>query len=302
MAKILTRDELSQAGIQYGHQTKRWNPKMATYIYGAKNKTHIIDLQKTLSQLAIANNLVKEIAKKGEKILFVGTKRNGKLAVKEAALRSNNYFVNERWLGGTLTNRGTISLRIKTLWEIEKEEVNGRLSLRPKKEQQKILKDKAYLEKTLGGIKHMRKLPAVVIVVDPKGDEIAVKEARKLKIPVIGICDTNVDPDMVDICIPANDDLAESINIIVNNIVENYAEVAGITMIPSALKTVAPKRVPNEDGNNDWRNRLGNKKNFNYRQNQEVKSSENEQPTAENNVSETKEISSFSNSEAVKIK
>lgn len=267
MAKALTRDELSQAGAQYGHQTKRWNPKMAPYIYGVKNKTHIIDLQKTLAQLALANELMQQVAKKNEKVLFVGTKRNGKLAVKEAALRTGNHYVNERWLGGTLTNMRTISSRIKALWEIEKEEANGRLVLRTKKEQILILKEKASLEKTLGGIKQMRKLPSALVVVDPKGDEIAVKEARKLKIPVIGICDTNVDPDIVDIAIPANDDVMESINIIINNLVDNYAEAANLTLVPSALKVVAPKKAPLEDGERQGyrgRNNRYNMNNNNY--------------------------------------
>lgn len=258
MAKELTRDDLSQAGAQYGHQTNRWNPKMAPFIYGVKNKTHIIDLQKTLAQLEIANQLLQSIAKNSEKVLFVGTKRNGKLAVKEAALRSGNFYVNERWLGGTLTNMRTISSRIRALWEMEKEEASGRLELRPKKERLLIQKEKANLEKTLGGIKQMRKLPAALIVVDPKNDEIAVKEARKLKIPVIGVCDTNVDPDMVDICIPANDDLPESINLIVNNLVDNYAEAIDLNMPPSALKVVSTKKSPEENDFQRRRNRFTN--------------------------------------------
>lgn len=257
MTKELTRDDLSQAGAQYGHQTNRWNPKMKQFIYGVKNKTHIIDLQKTLAQLEVANQMLHDVAKRNEKILFVGTKRNGKLAVKEAALRSGNFYVNERWLGGTLTNMRTISSRIRALWEMEKEEASGRLELRPKKERLLILKEKASLEKTLGGIKQMRKLPAVLVVVDPKNDEIAVKEARKLKIPVIGVCDTNVDPDIVDVCIPANDDLPESINLIVNNLVDNYAEAIDLIMPPSALKVVSTKKNP-EDNDFQRRRRFNN--------------------------------------------
>ncbi|AGJ90868.1 30S ribosomal protein S2 [Mycoplasma putrefaciens] len=244
MAKEITRDELSAAGVQYGHQTKRWNPKMAPYIYGVKNKNHIIDLEKTIVQLNAGQKLLENLGTKQQKILFVGTKRTGKNAVKEAALRSGNFYINNRWLGGTLTNLKTILIRIKALWEIEEEEKKGRLALRPKKEQIKILKEKAKLEKSLGGIKQMHKLPAALVVVDPKGDEIAVREAIKLKIPVIAICDTNADPDMVTVPIPGNDDLQEAVNIIINSLVEAYAEGAQIRMTPSVLKTVAPKREP----------------------------------------------------------
>ncbi|WP_036228455.1 30S ribosomal protein S2 [Mesoplasma photuris] len=242
MAKEITREELWDAGVQYGHQTKRWNPKMAPYIYGVKNKTHIIDLQKTMIQLEEARKVLENIGSKGDKVLFVGTKRSAKNAVKEAALRSGNFYVNQRWLGGTLTNLKTILVRIKALWKIEEEEKNGKLALRPKKEQILIGKEKAKLEKTLGGIKQMHKLPAALIVVDPKTDEIAVKEAIKLNIPVIALCDTNVDPDMVNLVIPGNDDLQESVNIIINILVDAYANGAQIKMAPSVLKTEAPKK------------------------------------------------------------
>ncbi|WP_434336467.1 30S ribosomal protein S2 [Mycoplasma capricolum] len=246
MSREITREELSAAGVQYGHQTKRWNPKMKSYIYGVKNKNHIIDLEKTITHLNAAQKLLEFLGSKQQKILFVGTKRSGKNAVKEAALRSGNFYINNRWLGGTLTNLKTILIRIKALWEIEEEEKKGRLSLRTKKEQIKILKEKAKLEKALGGIKQMHKLPAAIVVVDPKGDEIAVKEAKKLNIPVIAICDTNADPDMVDYVIPGNDDLQESVNLIINILVEAYAEGAQIKMNPSVLRTVAPKREPRQ--------------------------------------------------------
>ncbi|QVJ95963.1 30S ribosomal protein S2 [Mycoplasma mycoides subsp. capri] len=247
MSREITREELSAAGVQYGHQTKRWNPKMKSYIYGVKNKNHIIDLEKTITHLNTAQKLLETLGSKQQKILFVGTKRSGKNAVKEAALRSGNFYINNRWLGGTLTNLKTILIRIKALWEIEEEEKKGRLSLRTKKEQIKILKEKAKLEKSLGGIKQMHKLPAAIVVVDPKGDEIAVKEAKKLNIPVIAICDTNADPDMIDYVIPGNDDLQESVNLIINILVEAYAEGAQIKMNPSVLKTVAPKREPRQN-------------------------------------------------------
>ncbi|WP_051372148.1 30S ribosomal protein S2 [Spiroplasma apis] len=248
MAKDLTREQLWDAGAQFGHQTKRWNPKMKPYIYGAKNKNHIIDLQQTIWRLEDVKKFVTNIGMKKEKIIFVGTKRSAKSAVKEAALRSGNFYINSRWLGGTLTNMKTISLRIKALWNIENEEKTGKINLRPKKEQILIKKEKMKLEKTLGGIKQMHKLPAAMFVVDPKTDEIAVKEARKLRIPVIAICDTNVDPDMVDFVIPANDDIQESVNIITNYIVDVYADAAGFKMQPSTLKVVAQKREERPQG------------------------------------------------------
>ncbi|WP_338971768.1 30S ribosomal protein S2 [Spiroplasma endosymbiont of Panorpa germanica] len=260
MSKEITREQLWEAGAQYGHQTKRWNPKMKPFIYGAKNKNHIIDLQQTLWRLEDVRKLVTNIGAKGEKIIFVGTKRSGKAAVKDAAVRSGNFFVNQRWLGGTLTNMKTISLRIKALWDIENEEKTGRLALRPKKEQVLIKKEKEKLEKTLGGIKQMHKLPAAMFVVDPKTDEIAVKEARKLRIPVIAICDTNVDPDMVDYIIPGNDDLPEAINVIVNHIVEVWADAAKVKMQPTTLKFVAPKK---EFVEGERRGRFGNDRNQN---------------------------------------
>ncbi|WP_338970457.1 30S ribosomal protein S2 [Spiroplasma endosymbiont of Labia minor] len=253
MANI-TREQLWEAGSHLGHQTKRWNPKMKQYIYGVKNKNHVIDLQKTLVLLENVKKLVTNIGIKKEKILFVGTKRSAKNGVKEAALRSGNYFVNSRWLGGTLTNMKTISLRIKTLWDIENEEKTGKIKLHTKKEQIAILKEKAKLEKTLGGIKQMHKYPAALFVVDSKTDEIAIKEARKLNIPVIAICDTNADPDMVDFVIAANDDMQESVNIILNYVVDVYAEAAGIKMQPSKLRTVAPKREYNENNQNSFNN------------------------------------------------
>lgn len=258
MAKELTREELWDAGVQYGHQTKRWNPKMKSYIYGVKNKNHIIDLQQTMKALDDAKKVVEEIGKNEGKILFVGTKRNAKLAVKEAALRSQNFYVNTRWLGGTLTNMKTISLRIRALWNIEQEEKSGQLALRPKKEQILILKEKAKLEKNLGGIKQMHKLPQALFITDPIIDEIAVKEAKKLGIPVIAICDTNADPDLIDLVIPANDDLTESINLIVNNIVEAYAEGANLTMAPSVLRTKIVKREPREGESRYPRRRFNN--------------------------------------------
>ncbi|WP_425288835.1 30S ribosomal protein S2 [Spiroplasma endosymbiont of Aspidapion aeneum] len=245
MSVIITREQLRDAGVHFGHQTKRWHPKMKPYIYGEKNKYHIIDIDKTLIKLQKVKEIVSRVGAKGEKIIFVGTRKNAKPAVKEAAERTNNFYVNNRWLGGTLTNMKTIQIRIKRLFDIENEEKTEKLNLRAKKERLLILKEKDKLEVNLGGIKKMHKLPALMFVADPKLDEIAVKEARKLRIIVIGICDTNVDPDIVDIAIPANDDLPESVNILINYIVDVYAEAANIKLSPSTLKVIAQKKEDN---------------------------------------------------------
>ncbi|ALA97572.1 30S ribosomal protein S2 [Spiroplasma kunkelii CR2-3x] len=230
MAKELTREMLWEAGAQFGHQTKRWNPKMKPHIYGEKNKIHIIDLQQTLWRLEDIKKLMASIAARKGKILFVGTKKQAKWIVKDAAERCECFYVNQRWLGGTLTNLKTIHLRVKRLWNIERQEKNGELKLLPKKEQMLIKKEKDKLEKFLGGIKGMKELPQALFVVDPKEEHIAVREARKLRISVIAICDTNVDPDPIDYIIPANDDTSRSIAIITHHIVDLYGDAMGIKM------------------------------------------------------------------------
>ncbi|AKX34475.1 30S ribosomal protein S2 [Spiroplasma litorale] len=285
MIKDLTREQLWDSGAQYGHQTKRWNPKMKPYIYNSKNKNHIIDLQQTIWRLEDVKKLVTQIAIKKEKIIFVGTKRTAKQAIKESAVRSGNFYINSRWLGGTLTNMKTISLRIKALWDIENEEKTGKINLRPKKEQILIKKEKAKLERLLGGIKQMHKLPSAMFVVDPKTDEIAVKEARKLRIPVIAICDTNVDPDMVDYVIPANDDLQESVNLITNFIAEVYADAAGIKMQPTTLKFVAQKKEENKPREYNNYNRQNNYENKS-RVSAEPSTNENDKVIKESNKEE----------------
>ncbi|WP_425378804.1 30S ribosomal protein S2 [Spiroplasma endosymbiont of Polydrusus pterygomalis] len=238
MAKELTREMLWEAGAQFGHQTKRWNPKMKPYIYGEKNKIHIIDLQQTLWRLEDIKKLMANIAARKGKILFVGTKKQAKWIVKDAAERSECFYVNQRWLGGTLTNLKTIHLRVKRLWSIERQK-NGELKLLPKKEQMLIKKEKEKLEKFLGGIKGMKELPQALFVVDPKEEHIAVRESRKLRIPVIAICDTNVDPDPIDYIIPANDDTSRSIAIITHHIADLYGDAMGI-------KIPEPQFKPNE--------------------------------------------------------
>ncbi|WP_374696490.1 30S ribosomal protein S2 [Spiroplasma endosymbiont of Polydrusus formosus] len=237
MAKELTREMLWEAGAQFGHQTKRWNPKMKPYIYGEKNKIHIIDLQQTLWRLEDIKKLMVNIAARKGKILFVVTKKQAKWIVKDAAERSKCFYVNQRWLGGTLTNLKTIHLRVKRLWNIERQEKNSELKLLPKKEQMLIKKEKEKLEKLLGGIKGMKELPQALFVVDPKKEHIAVREARKLRIPVIAICNTNADPDPIDYIIPANDDNSRSIALITHHIADLYGDAMEIKMPEPQFKT-----------------------------------------------------------------
>lgn len=230
MIKELTREMLWEAGVQYGHHSKKWNPKMKSFIYGKKNNIHIIDLQQTIWKLEDVKKLILNIALKKGKILFVGTKKQAKLIIKDAAERTNNFYVNERWLGGTLTNLKTIQLKIKKLWNIEYREKIGELKLLTKKEQVLIFKEKEKLEKFLCGIKEMKELPQALFVVDPKEEYISVNEAKKLKIPIIAICDTNIDPDNIDYIIPGNDDTFRSIAIITYYVSDLYGDAIGLVL------------------------------------------------------------------------
>lgn len=214
MATVVSMSYLLEAGVHFGHQTKRWNPKMAEYIFSVRDDIHIIDLQKTVKKLEEAYDVVHEIAENGGKVIFVGTKKQASGAVKEEAERAEMYYINERWLGGTLTNFKTIKKRVGRLEEIERQEKEGILDLLPKKEVSKIRKEYSKLDKYLGGIREMKKVPQAMIVVDPKKEINAVLEARKLNIPVIGIVDTNNDPDDVDYVIPANDDAVRAVKVI----------------------------------------------------------------------------------------
>jgi len=211
---VVSMNYLLESGVHFGHQTKRWDPKMKEYIFGAREGIYIIDLQKTLSKIEEAYNALNEIAKNDGKVLFVGTKKQAQEAAVEAATRSNQYYINERWLGGTLTNFGTIRKRIKRMEEIEKMEQDGKFALLPKKEVSGLKKEYAKLNKNLGGIRNMTKLPKAVIIVDPKKEVNAILEARKLNIPVFGIVDTNCNPDEVDYVIPANDDAIRAVKLI----------------------------------------------------------------------------------------
>ncbi len=211
---VVSMGYLLEAGVHFGHQTKRWNPKMKEYIFTAREGIYIIDLQKTVKKIEEAYDALKEITDNGGKVIFVGTKKQAQEASMEEAVRSDSFYVTERWLGGTLTNFRTIKRRMGYLDQVEKMEANGTLDLLPKKEVIKIRKEYDKLNSYFCGIRNMKKLPDAMIIVDPKKEYIAIKEARKLGIPVFGIVDTNCDPDLVDYVIPANDDAVRAVKII----------------------------------------------------------------------------------------
>ena len=211
---VISMKQLLEAGVHFGHQTRRWNPKMAPYIFTERNGIYIIDLQKTVNKIDEAYEFVKEVAASGRPILFVGTKKQAQAAIHDEAVRCDMFYVNQRWLGGMLTNYKTISQRIKRLSEIEAMEEDGTFEKLSKKEVLNLRHEHDKLEKFLGGIRDMRGMPGAVFVVDPKKEKIAVNEARKLNIPVVGIVDTNCDPDDVDFVIPSNDDAIRAVKLI----------------------------------------------------------------------------------------
>jgi small subunit ribosomal protein S2 len=220
----VTMKELLEAGVHFGHQTRRWNPKMKRYIYGGRGGIYIIDLHQTLKLFDEAQKFIQEVAQRNEPILFVGTKKQAQDAVEEAAKRCRQYYVNQRWLGGMLTNFTTIQSRIQKLRELEQMEADGTLERLPKKEAARLLDEKEKLERFFGGIKDMPGLPGALFVVDTKKEHIAVAEARKLEIPVVAIVDTNCDPDEVDYVIPGNDDAIRAIKLIANKIADAVLE------------------------------------------------------------------------------
>ena len=224
---VISMNYLLEAGVHFGHQKRRWNPKMKEYIYTTRDDIYIIDLSKTVKKLEEAYEALKAIAENGGKVLYVGTKKQAQEAVEEAAVRTNMYFMNERWLGGTLTNYKTIRGRIRRLEEIEKMESDGTFDLLPKKEVIKIKKEYEKLNKNLRGIREMKKLPQAMVIVDPRKEDIAIKEARILGIPVFGIVDTNCDPDMVDYVIPGNDDAVRSVKLLIGVLTNAVAEANG---------------------------------------------------------------------------
>ncbi len=215
---VISMKQLLEAGVHFGHHTRRWNPKMAEYIFTERNGIYIIDLQKTVKKVEEAYNFVRELAENGEEILFVGTKKQAQDSIKEEAERVGMYYVNARWLGGMLTNFSTIKTRIDRLAQLRKMEEDGTFALLPKKEVVKLNLEIEKLEKYLGGIKNMKKLPAALFIVDPRKERNAVAEARKLNIPIIAIVDTNCDPDEVDYVIPGNDDAIRAVKLIAGTI------------------------------------------------------------------------------------
>ena len=228
---IVSMNYLLEAGVHFGHQKRRWNPKMKEFIYTTRDDIYIIDLQKTVKKLEEAYEAMKEIAEAGGKVLFVGTKKQAQEAAEECATRTNMYFVNERWLGGTLTNFKTIRSRIKRMDDIDKMEADGTFDLLPKKEVIQIKKEYAKLDKNLRGIREMKKLPQALVIVDPRKEENAIKEARILGIPVFGIVDTNCDPDLVDYVIPGNDDAVRAVKLLLGVLTNAIAEVNGCEVV-----------------------------------------------------------------------
>ena len=211
---VVSMKQLLEAGVHFGHQTRRWNPKMAEYIYCERNGIYIIDLQKTVKKLEEAYNFVRTLAENGQTILFVGTKKQAADAVKEEASRVGMYYVNARWLGGMMTNFKTMRTRIDRLAQLKKMEADGTFAMLPKKEVASLQKEMANLERNLGGIKNMDRLPSAIFIVDPRKEHNAIAEARKLHIPIVAIVDTNCDPDEIDYVIPANDDAIRAIRLI----------------------------------------------------------------------------------------
>ena len=221
---VVAMKQLLEAGVHFGHQTRRWDPKMAEYIFQARNGIHIIDLQKTSKKLDEAYKFVKDQAEEGKTILFVGTKKQAQECIKEAAQKCDMYYVDQRWLGGMLTNFGTIQGRIKRLKDLETMAEDGTFEVLPKKEVSGLKNEMEKLEKNLGGIKEMKEMPGVMFVVDPKKERIAILEARKLGIPVVGLVDTNCNPEDVDYAIPGNDDAIRAVKLIADVIANAVIE------------------------------------------------------------------------------
>ena len=221
---VISMKQLLEAGVHFGHQTRRWNPKMAPYIFTERNGIYIIDLQKTVKKIDEAYMFIRDLALDGKDVLFVGTKKQAQESIETEAKRCGMYFVNNRWLGGTLTNFRTIRTRIDKLNEIDRMEKEGKFDLLPKKEVMKLLAEREKLEKNLGGIREMKKLPGALFVVDPRKEHIAVAEARILGIPIVGIVDTNCDPDEIDYVIPGNDDAIRAVKLIAGKLADAVLE------------------------------------------------------------------------------
>ncbi len=247
MANI-TMKELLEAGVHFGHQTKRWNPRMKEFIFGERNGIYIIDLQKTLKMFKEASKFVQELAAAGRVILFVGTKRQAQDAIAEEAQRCSMFYVNQRWLGGLLTNWVTVQKSVKRLKELDEMATDGRYDLLPKKEVIKLERERKHLQANLAGIKNMSRLPDAIFVIDSNKEQIAVREARKLGIPVVAVVDTNCDPSEVDYVIPGNDDALRAIRLFTSKIAESIAE--GVNLIGdkqmAELQAMASPEAPVE--------------------------------------------------------
>ena len=241
---IISMKQLLEAGVHFGHQTRRWNPKMAPYIFTERNGIHVIDLHKSLKKIEEAYEEMRKIAEDGGKVLFVGTKKQAQEAIETEAKRCGMYYVNQRWLGGMLTNFQTISKRVERLFELEKMEEDGVFDVLPKKEVINLNRERERLEKYLGGIKDMKSLPDVLFVVDPKKEDIAVHEARILHIPVVAIIDTNCDPDEVDYAIPGNDDAIRAVKLLTETIANAVIEARqGLEESTATEENVAEETV-----------------------------------------------------------
>ncbi|MBQ7266027.1 MAG: 30S ribosomal protein S2 [Firmicutes bacterium] len=221
---VISMKQLLEAGVHFGHQTRRWNPKMKEYIFAERNGIYIIDLQKTVKKVEEAYKAVADIVSEGGEILFVGTKKQAQDSIKEEAERCGMYYVNERWLGGMLTNFKTIKTRIAKLAEIDGMIEDGTMEVLPKKEVAKLMKEKEKLDKNIGGIKNMKRIPDVMFVVDPKKEKIAIQEAHSLNIPIVAIVDTNCDPEEVDYVIPGNDDAIRAVKLIAGRMADAVIE------------------------------------------------------------------------------
>ncbi|MBO6108496.1 MAG: 30S ribosomal protein S2 [Eubacterium sp.] len=245
---VITMKQLLEAGVHFGHQTRRWNPKMSEYIYTERNGIHIIDLQKSVGKVDEAYNFIKDVVAAGGKVLFVGTKKQAQDTVAQEAERCGMYYVNERWLGGMLTNFKTIKTRIRRLKDIERMSEDGTFDVLPKKEVIKLRKEWDKLERNLGGIKEMKDIPSVIFVVDPKKEHICIEEAHILNIPLVGIVDTNCDPEELDYVIPGNDDAIRAVKLIVSTMADAVIEAnQGETMSDSVNETVDDEMDTDEE-------------------------------------------------------
>ncbi len=244
---VTSMKALLEAGVHFGHQTKRWNPKMAKYIYGDRNDIHIINLQVSVGMVEDAYKFVVEQVKAGKEVLFVGTKKQAQEAIQQEAERCGMYYINQRWLGGTLTNFKTIRTRIDRLNKINQMETIGEFELLPKKEVAKLKAERDALEKNLGGIKNMRQIPGVMFVVDLKKEEIAINEAHNLNIPIVGVVDTNCDPDMVDYVIPGNDDAIRAIKLFASIIADAVIEAKEGNVSAKEVKQAVAAQVADEE-------------------------------------------------------